>query len=91
MGVALLNTRAGDVVELGKSRKIFPGKIMWNTVVVVILNNRIVVEESGESQRNVFGTFLFGNFRDTARFETSADTVTRNHVVGKVRGDRASV
>ena len=68
MGVALLNTRAGDVVESGKSRKIFPGKILWDTVVVVVLNNRAVVEESGESQRNVLGTFLFGNFHDTARF-----------------------
>ena len=68
MGVALLNTRAGDVVESGKSHKIFPGKILWYTVVVVVLNNRVVVEESGENQRNVLGTFLFGNFRDTARF-----------------------
>ena len=67
MGVALLNTRAGNVVESGKSHKIFPGKILWYTVVVV-LNNRVVVEKSGESQRNVLGTFLLGNFGNTARF-----------------------
>ena len=68
MGVALLNTRAGDVVESGKSHKIFPGNILWCTCVVVVLNNRVVVEESGESQRDVLGTFLFGNFRGIARF-----------------------
>ena len=67
MGVALLNTRAGDVVESSKSHKVFPGKILWYTVVVVVLNNR-VGEESGESQRNDLGTFSFGNFRDTACF-----------------------
>ena len=42
MGVALLNTRAGDVVESGESRKIFPGKILWYTVVFVVLDNRVV-------------------------------------------------
>ena len=67
MGVALINTRAGDVVESGKSHKIFPRNILWCTCVVVVLNNQ-VVEESGESQRNVLGTFLFGSFRNTARF-----------------------
>ena len=51
MGVALLNTRAGNVVESGKSHKIFPGKILGYTVVVVVLNNRVVVEESGESPK----------------------------------------
>ena len=38
---------------------IFPGKILWYTVVVVVLNNRVVVEVSCESQRNVLGTLLF--------------------------------
>ena len=83
MGVALLNTRAGDVVESGKSRKLFQAKscsTLW-----LLLKSQVRV-------KGMFSDHSCLIISVTLRvFETSADTVARNHVAGKVRGSRASV
>ena len=83
MGVALLNTRAGDVVESGKSHKIFQEKSCGTLWLLLKSQVRVKGMFSEHSSLVISVTLRV--------FEISADTVARNHVAGKVRGGRASV
>ena len=67
MGVALLNTRARDVIEseILKSQMRAKGMFSEYSCLVIPVILRV--------------------------FETSAGTLARNHVAGKIRGGRASV
>ena len=76
MGVALFNTRARDVIE---------SEILSSSTTGLLLKSQMRVKGmfSEYSCLVISVTLLV--------FETSAGTLARNHVAGKVRGGRASV